>query len=203
MLEALMFTKQSRYYTLPDVIIRDESGQAQQSKSLRLLPEVTGNFQHTVEANDRLDHLAYKYYQRSQRWWHINDANPDFLSPLALLGKEPVQTVRFQLYWDDEDGPPPWAAVRRDLLAQPGVEELQVQDALQLTFRTLTVDEEVVSMATSTPDRALVIRCNMLLGNVGDLIALLAVHGFQQVQAEVGTRVGKPITIPPMNATSQ
>lgn len=198
-----MFTKQSRYYALPDIVTRDETGQPQQSKSLRLLPEVTGDFQHTVEANDRLDHLAYKYYQRSRQWWHINDANPAFLSPLALLGEDPVRTVRFRMYWDDADGPPPWATVRRDLPAQPGVVDLQVQDALQLTFRTVMVDGEPISVATSTPERALLVECNMLLVNVFELVALLAIHGFQQVQAEVGTRVGSPIIIPPAKVSSR
>lgn len=198
-----MFTKQSRYYTLPDVVTRDETGQLHQSKSLRLLPTVTGNFQHIVEANDRLDHLAYKYYQRARQWWHINDANPEFLSPLALLGEDPMRTVRFRVYWDDADGAPPWATVREDLLAQPGVADVQVLDASQLTFRTLLVDGDPISVATSTPERALLVEGNMLLLNVIDLIALLAVHGFQQVQADVSTRVGKPLVIPPASASSR
>ena len=40
-----------------------------------------------MNAGDRLDQLAYKYYGQPLQWWHICDANPDFLSPLAPLGR--------------------------------------------------------------------------------------------------------------------
>jgi hypothetical protein len=199
----MMFTKQSRYYSLPAVVTQDKTGQARQSKSLRLLPEVTGDFQHIIEANDRLDHLAFKYYQRPRQWWRISDANPEFLSPLALLGKEPVSIVRFRLVWDDEDGPPPWAAVRQEIRNQPGVYDVQVEDEVQLRFSTLTVEEETISTATSTPDRAILVTHNTLLVDPFSLMDTFLAHGFQQVQAAERTRVGKPITIPPANARSR
>ena len=75
------------------------------SKTLRLLPQVSGTFRHTVEDVDRLDHLAYKYYQQPRKWWRISDANPEFLSPQALLGKEPIVTDRFPVTFDGRPAP--------------------------------------------------------------------------------------------------
>ena len=64
-----MFSKISRYRKLPDTVSSDARGRSLQSKTLRLLPEVSGEFRHTVEEVDRLDHLAYKYYRQSRKWW--------------------------------------------------------------------------------------------------------------------------------------
>ncbi|MCB0061845.1 MAG: hypothetical protein KDE19_07015 [Caldilineaceae bacterium] len=106
-----MFIKNSRYARLPDIVTTDRAGRTLPSKSLRLLPDVAGDFQHPIDDNDRLDHLAYKDYHSSERWWHICDANPEFLSPLALLGKEPLHPTRFRVVWNDTDGPPPCGCV--------------------------------------------------------------------------------------------
>lgn len=115
-----MFSKISRYRKLTDDVAVDAKGRRLASKSLRLLPEVSGDFLHTVEEIDRLDHLSYKYYQQPRTWWRICDANPMFLSPHALLGKEPLMTAQFPLSWD---GPtPPWSVLLKDLMQMFGVE---------------------------------------------------------------------------------
>lgn len=115
-----MFSRISRYRKLPDVVIVDAKGRRLASKSLRLLPDVTGTFLHTVEEGDRLDHLAFKYYEQPRSWWHIADANPAFLSPEAMLDQKPWITLQIPLTWD---GPaPPWSELLRDLLQIIGVE---------------------------------------------------------------------------------
>lgn len=115
-----MFSKISRYRGLPAVAVPDAQGRVLASSSLRLLPAATGVFQHAVEEFDRLDHLAYKYYDQPRDWWRIADANPGFLSPLALLGHEPRRTLRIPLGWA---GPwAPWAQLLAALRATPGVE---------------------------------------------------------------------------------
>ena len=81
-----MFSKISRYRKVPDVTAPDARDGCWPPRTLRLLPEVTGSFRHTVDAGDRLDQLAYTYYGQPLQWWRICDANPEFLSPLALLG---------------------------------------------------------------------------------------------------------------------
>ena len=82
-----MFSKISRYRAVPDVAAADAQGRVRLTKDLRPLPDVRGQFLHTVDAGDRLDLLAYRYYGQSVKWWRICDANPEFLSPLALLGQ--------------------------------------------------------------------------------------------------------------------
>ncbi len=115
-----MFSKISRYRKLPDVVTVDADGRALASKSLRLLPDAPGDVLHTVEEGDRLDHLAYKYYKQSRDWWRIADANPEVLSPFALLGNAPHVTVFIPVSWA---GPtPPWTDLLRTLGDTLGVE---------------------------------------------------------------------------------
>ena len=80
-----MFSKISRYRKVPIVTAPDALGRLLAATDLRLLPNVSGDFRHTVDAGDRLDQLAYKYYSQPLQWWNICDANPEFLSPLATV----------------------------------------------------------------------------------------------------------------------
>lgn len=115
-----MFSRISRYRDLPDEATPDARGRVVRWRSLRLAPPAPGTFLHTVEDGDRLDHLAFKYYQQPRDWWRIADANPGILSPTALLGHEPRPTVRIPVEWE---GPvPPWAALLRTLRTLNGVE---------------------------------------------------------------------------------
>lgn len=102
-----MFTKTSRYWAVPDITVPDSQGRVLPAKDIRLLPTVTGTFQHLVSQGDRLDQLAYTYYGQPLDWWHISDANPAILSPLALLGDGPVTTIR--LLVTVASGTPSWA----------------------------------------------------------------------------------------------
>lgn len=113
-----MFSKNSRYRKLPDEVTLDAKGRQLLSKSLRLLPEVTGRFRHALDENDRLDHLAYKYYKQPRKWWHICDANPDFLSPHDLLGTTPIISQRFPVSFGGS-GDAPWAVLLADTSQQP------------------------------------------------------------------------------------
>ena len=126
-----MFSRISRYRTLPDIVTTDAEGRTLVSKTLRPLPEAPGTFRHTVADADRLDHLAYKYYRQPSRWWRLSDANPEFLSPQALLGKEPIITDRFPLEFDGAQ--PPWAALVQKLTQHVGVEKVEVVEEIHLT----------------------------------------------------------------------
>src|SRR5437867_3150824 len=112
-----MFSKISRYRKLPYVVVDDARRGTLASKALRLLPDVTGTFQHTVEEAERLDHLGFKYYQQPRKWWRICDANPEFLSPLDLLGQGPLRTVRYSVALPG-GVEPPWAAAAKALSAR-------------------------------------------------------------------------------------
>jgi len=87
-----MFFKGSRYLNISDYRIAHKNGATIQVKSIRLIPDTSGTFEHTVAGSDRLDLLAFKYYGDPKKWWLICDANPEFLSPLDML-KEPGKRV--------------------------------------------------------------------------------------------------------------
>lgn len=119
-----MFFKVSRYRKLPDIVTSDAKGRTLQLKPLRLLPDVSGTFRHTIEEVDRLDHLAYKFYKKSRKWWHICDANPDFMCPQSLLGKDSIATTSFPL--SREGAIAPWSELTRALSNTVGIEDVQL-----------------------------------------------------------------------------
>lgn len=119
-----MFSKISRYRKLPDVVTTDEKGRTLESKSLRLLPGVSGTFLHTIEEVDRLDHLAYKYYKQPRKWWRICDANPEYMSPQSLLGKDSIKTTLFPVEW--EGSLQPWSDLLSGVSEMIGIENATV-----------------------------------------------------------------------------
>jgi hypothetical protein len=191
-----MFSKISRYKKLTDVVATDSKGHLPRSKALRLVPEVSGDFYHTVEETDRLDHLAYKYYRQPRKFWRISDANPEFPSPSALLGKAPVASVRFPLAWDDTAGQPPWAELRHRMLEMVGVMDLQVIEETQLKPRLETVDSRPVTVHATQYQRAVIVTHNQMNVTVEALAEAIAALGFDVREPLSIGRIGKRIIIP-------
>lgn len=189
-----MFSRISRYYKLPDVVTTDSKGRTLVSKTLRLSPPVSGTFRHTVEDADRLDHLAYKYYQQPQKWWRLSDANPEVLSPQALLGKEPLVTDRFPVTFDGAQ--PPWAALVGLLTQHIGVEEVDVVEEVHLTPRVKTVGGQSVTLHVEQFERAVLVTYNQLNLSDGDLAGIITAAGFAVRPPERLGRVGRQIIIP-------
>lgn len=54
----------------------------------RAISAATGVLEHTIEAGERLDLLARRYYNDDRSWWRILDANPSILfgTDLSLTG---------------------------------------------------------------------------------------------------------------------
>ena len=169
-----MVDRPSRYRQLPNDLTINPQGQQQLSKSLRLLPRVTGELRHFVQAGDRLDHLAAKYYDQPTKWWQICDANPEFLSPLALLGKTPRVTLRFPVTFKGA-GDPPWAKVLQALQATVGVLDAWLED--DETFITVIFNQHNVQLA--------------------NLAQTIKAEGFEVAEPQPIGRVGKLIVIPP------
>jgi hypothetical protein len=189
-----MFSSFSRYRKLPNVVTTDAKGRTLASKALRPLPSVSGTFQHTVADGDRLDHVAFTYYQQPTKWWRINDANPEFLSPQELLGKEPVVTERFPVTFN---GPqPPWAALTRSLNERAGIETVTVSETVQLAPESRTVGNKTVMVQAERFTRAVVVTYNLLAVTTDTIRGLMTSAGFVVGQAERASRVGQPITIP-------
>jgi hypothetical protein len=164
------------------------------SKTLRLLPPVSGTFRHTVEGADRLDHLAYKYYQQPQKWWRLSDANPEFLSPQALLGKEPLVTERFSVTFDGAQ--PPWAALVRNLTQRVGVEAVKVVEEVYITPSVQTVKGQSVLLHVEQFERAILVTYNELHMSAGDLAGIITAAGFAVQPPQRLGRVGRQIIIP-------
>jgi hypothetical protein len=192
-----MFSKISRYRKLPDVVTTDLKRRNLESKGLRLLPDVSGTFLHTVEEGDRLDHLSYKYYRRPRKWWRICDANPEFMSPLALLGKEPVVTDRFPLSFNGNGGQPPWTDLLNKISEIVGVEDVQIADDVQIVPEKQTIDGEQVTVHVEHYERAVIVTYNRINAGAEDLAEVMTASGFGVGQPENIGRVGKNIVIPP------
>ena len=189
-----MFSSFSRYRKLPDVVTTDAKGRTLASKALRPLPSVSGTFQHTVADGDRLDHVAFKYYQQPTKWWRINDANPEFLSPQELLGKEPIVTDRFPVTFS---GPqPPWATLTRSLRERVGIETVTVVETVHLAPESRTVGTKTFTVQVARFERAVVVTYNLLNIPTSTIQSLITSSGFVVGQPERASRVGHQITIP-------
>jgi len=196
-----MFSKRSRYRKLPDVVTTDrespaKEGRTHESKALRLLPDVQGAFIHKVEEGDRLDHLAYKYYRQPEKWWRICDANPEFLSPLAMLGKEPFVTCRFPLVFSGS-GQPPWALLLKRLREKVGVENIQVVEEVRIVPEEERISGKVVTVNTEQYERAVILTYNSINIGSDELTRVIDSAGFAAGHPENTGRVGKEISIPP------
>jgi hypothetical protein len=189
-----MFTKISRYRKVPDVTAPDAQGRVLASKGLRLLPSVTGTFRHTVESGDRLDQLAYKYYSEPLQWWNIADANPAFLSPLSLLGRDAVVATRFPV---TVAGVPPWSNLFRVLRAMLGIEDVEVEEDVQLKLKQVTVGGHTITALMEEFSRTVIVSHNKRNVTAAMLASAIETAGFQVAQefAEVD-QVGQEIIVP-------
>lgn len=178
-----MYTRGSRYRQVPEASRQDPSGRALLVTDLRLRQPVPGAFQHTVESNDRLDQLAHQYYGKSRKWWRIGDANPEFASPLALLGHDPIRVARLVVLGGSPD--PPWWKLLGSLRAMPGVEDVR-----------FAIEPHI--MGAAVVDAAVVtVRFNQATTAADALVAAASAAGFTTGPPQTVDQMGKPITIPP------
>ncbi|WP_218105296.1 tail protein X [Micromonospora rhizosphaerae] len=188
-----MFDRQSRYRDVPDVTVPDARGRMVLAKDVRVTPPVTGTFRHVVTAGDRLDQLAWQYYGRPLQFWRICDANPEFLSPLALVDQETIGTVRVPVA---VSGDPPWAVLLAKLTATAGVDGVLVDDDTRLARRPRTVDGREVTVTVAEPDRAVVITFHRASVGVAALIEVIRAAGFTAGAPADAGQVGQPIVVP-------
>jgi hypothetical protein len=165
------YGRDSRYRRTPTVTRTDHTGRVLPVDDARPRPPTGGSFTHTVDGNDRLDHLGQRYYRKPHKWWAIADANPEFASPLALLGLDPVTAVRVTL----PAAAPLWS-VLAELHALVGVEDAVLDGdgaAVTVTFNEATVGADAV------------------------LRRVRAAAGAPDVRISPADRVGKPVVVPP------
>jgi hypothetical protein len=192
-----MFSKRSRYAKLDDTSAADAQGREIAEKSLRPMPEVNGTFLHTVEEGDRLDHLGFTYYKDSTRWWRICDANPEWMSPQAMLGKEPMTTVRIPVTVPKGESPP-WSALGAALAARVGIETALIVDELREVEREVQENGRTHAYTGERDAMAIIVTFNRMNIGLKDIVHIVNKTGFSAGDPGGIGRTGKKIVIPPL-----
>ncbi len=189
-----MFAKNSRYRALPDVVTVSAGNRTEVTKDLRVMPVVEGDFRHTVAEIDRLDHLAFKYYKQPGKWWRICDANPEFMSPQALLGHEPIEVARFSVTFAGTA--PPWTELVRRLEALVGVEDVKVMEDSEIVAEEQTLGGQTVTVNVERFTRAAIVAYNRTNVGAGQIAGVIETVGFEVAEPQRVGRVGKEIVVP-------
>ncbi len=189
-----MFAKNSRYRTLPDVVTVSAGNRTEVTKDLRVMPVVEGDFRHTVAEIDRLDHLAFKYYKQPGKWWRICDANPEFMSPQALLGHEPIEVARFSVTFAGTA--PPWTELVRRLEALVGVEDVKIVEDSEIVAEEQTLSGQTVTVNVERFTRAAIVAYNRTNLGAGQIAGVIETVGFEVAEPQRVGRVGKEIVVP-------
>lgn len=189
------YGRDSRYRQIGEVSRVDHTGRALTVDEVRLRRPTSGTFRHTIESNDRLDHLAQRYYGKPRKWWLIADANPEFASPLAMLGQETLRTIELEVVKADGDH---WSSVLQGLRGMAGIEDVSFvaewpaarldgdpsSGVLIVRYNEAVIGAVAVKNAVDTPLRP----------GAGDA----AGGGFIGAGAPGQiTRIGRPLIIPP------
>jgi hypothetical protein len=190
-----MFSKDSRYRRQQEVSSVDAGGRTLVSAALRLLPPTQGKFRHLLSDNDRADQLADKYYKQPRKWWRICDANPQFMSPQALLGKDAMAEVRVPVRFPGT--PPPWASVLASISARLGVETVSLERDWSLAAEQQVVGGQIVTVNVERSADAVRVTYNRLNLTASEIAALLTGLGFEVEPPQTIDRAGKPIVVPP------
>lgn len=185
-----MYTRDSRYRNQHEILRTDATGRELVVTALRRPPERTGAYRHLVEDGDRLDHLSQRYYRRPHRWWEICDANPGVLSPLRLIGQEPLRTLRVTVPDAVPPDPPlPWHAALADLRSRAGVGQVAL------------TTEDIPGPAGTITAGVITVGFNRLSVPEADLIGAVIAHGLTPLRTSVAAgAVGGQIVVPPPSA---
>ena len=70
-----MFTRTSRYADVAEGVLTNEAGREIRFKRLRVSPSPEGFRVHVVAGNDRLDRIAFTYFQDPEQFWRLCDIN--------------------------------------------------------------------------------------------------------------------------------
>jgi hypothetical protein len=197
-----MFTSSSRYRDVPVIGAPDSTGRVLEGTDVRVQPQVAATYRHLVAQSDRLDTVAARYYGVPVLWWQICDANPEFLSPLDLLGDAPVRRTSVPLDWDPPTKvPPPWSDLVRRLTALPGVQRVDVTDDVLLVDVPRSVGGREVTVTVEQPVRGILVTHDPVSLSVADLLAAVTATGFRPGWAQDVGQVGQEILIPPVQAS--
>lgn len=194
-----MFLKNSRYYDLDDIVTPDSNGIKHKSKMIRRIPRVDGKFEHNIEAGDRLDLLANRYYRKPLRWWRICDANSDIFSPIEMLGDGVMATIRLYIDSLTDVTPFPWRDVVRPVSQLNGVEQVNVYERVEELFlEPIVIGSETVNVNKERFKRHVDITFNRNLVTDSEIRNAALTSGVELSDPVNIGRAGKPLTIPPI-----
>ena len=84
-----MFFNGSRYEKVEEYVARDARGNLNRVKKIRWIDKPDEALTYIVKDGDRLDNLAYEYYEDPTKFWLICDANNViFASDLLVPGNK-------------------------------------------------------------------------------------------------------------------
>jgi len=189
-----MAQKLSRYRDVAEVVVPDATGREFASKAFRPLPETAGTFRHTLDSGDRLDQLAYKYYGQPLHWWTICDANGEFLSPLALLGREPLICTRFNV---EADAGTDWTATLGTLEKLFGVTRVSFSEQIELVPTQVSSGGASHTIFAQRVERAVLVTYNRLSTTLDALATHLDDGGLRVVESAELEPLGRDVIIPP------
>jgi hypothetical protein len=190
-----VFGKQSRYRGAATVVTTGAAGRVVAGIELRATPTVAATTVHTVDAGDRLDQLAATFYGQPLFYWRICDANPEFLSPFALLGQEPLVTASFPV--TVPAGEPPWAALLDSLAGTVGVDDATVVEDVTLVSHPLKVGHDPVANLVERTAWSVLVRYNRVNLDAAAVGAVIEEAGFAVGPAVEAGQLGQRIQIPP------
>jgi hypothetical protein len=71
-----MLFKGSRYAAVPTATLEDAQGRTVRYLRTRFIPDTGAILAgHVVDASERLDHVAFRHFRDTERFWRICDAN--------------------------------------------------------------------------------------------------------------------------------
>ncbi|RZI53871.1 MAG: hypothetical protein EOP16_00555 [Pseudonocardia sp.] len=158
-------------------------------------------FPHVISDGERLDHLADHYYGEPTSWWHICDANPEFISPLAMIRQEPIRTCAYPLLRIDTMELRGWAELARAVSAVKGVLDV----ALREQVRYVSISRSVSATqgpGAETPvveerfDRAVIVTVNQHTASLDAITKAIRTAGFDAGSPTEIDRGSRRIVIP-------
>lgn len=79
-----MIDKTSRYAKVETLVTTDANGREVKALELRSIPETTGIYYHTPSGEERLDHIAQRFFRDPKKFWKVADAS-DVMDPFDII----------------------------------------------------------------------------------------------------------------------
>ena len=79
-----MIDKTSRYAKVETLVTTDAHGREIKALEPRAIPTTTGIYYHTPTGEERLDHIAQRFFRDPKKFWKVADAS-DIMDPFDII----------------------------------------------------------------------------------------------------------------------